>query len=636
VLVNGFTTAKFKIEQSVKQGDALSCALFVLAIEPLLTKIQKNEQIVPITIEANHQNGVTKVEIKKAGFADDITCLTKNESSLQIIIDEYENFSSKSGVKLNVDKTEVLVIGKNSGNVRNFIFQHGNKTVNISEQKKVKICGMTFANDLSVTYKDNVINRIEKLERQLNIWRQRNLTLEGKILITKTFGLSQIIYAMQSTSVKEEDLKRIDDIIYRFIWNLKSDSYRVAGKIRRQMLTSTVENGGLNAPDVFAIDKAIKYKALINSFTTTHPVKTIYQKILDKMGFNFSNFSCLHKRDSFLGKATKAHCDSLLRINHDIITLNGQRDGIHKNYYAVIQNSDLRLNQFTNPRQQGMITRLTVYNISTFHELHKERQQRRFPTLYLDVHQIYNTYPAEWRSLLGNTARTHGPINDEVNIGLNKWIKFEHIQLKTLVRLFTKDYKVCNLHADLVAKHPEMVTEKIKCNPFVNIRKHIKDVKIRNLQYKMLHNIYPTMQHLNKWKIKETDKCNFCNEIETLKHATFDCPKARESIIQLELETCERYGLQRHRVKFDYEDITFGILSTKSILSLGKHQAIAVETIIIELKQRLILQREDKTSLSRIDVTKMFDYRKRIEKYNSIKYCKNIDIEGKWGNMLIA
>jgi exonuclease III len=42
VLVNGYLTKVFDIEQSVKQGDALSCALFILAIEPLLRQFEKN------------------------------------------------------------------------------------------------------------------------------------------------------------------------------------------------------------------------------------------------------------------------------------------------------------------------------------------------------------------------------------------------------------------------------------------------------------------------------------------------------------------------------------------------------------------------------------------------------------------
>ncbi len=143
-----------------------------------------------------------------------------------------------------------MVIGKKEGNRirKQFKLEHNGKSYDIVEQDSVKICGITYSNDIDIAYKENIINRIVKLERQLNIWRQRNLTIEGKILITKTFGLSQIIYALQSTFIKTTELKQIDDIIYRFIWNLKKDSYRVSGKIKRQIMVGSVSDGGLNAP----------------------------------------------------------------------------------------------------------------------------------------------------------------------------------------------------------------------------------------------------------------------------------------------------------------------------------------------------------------------------------------------------
>ncbi len=321
VLVNGYTTAKFKIEQSVKQGDALSCALFVLAIEPLLRKIQKNEKIEPITIADNSSGTPITHEIKKAGFADDITCFTNNVSSLQEIVDEYGKFSSRSGIKLNVKKTEILVIGKNTGSNRVFNIEHSGKTYIIPEQTNVKICGITFSNDKEIAYENNVVERIQKLEKQLNIWRQRNLTLEGKILIAKTFGLSQLIFAMQSTIIKQVDLKRIDDIIFRFIWNIKSDSYRVAGKIKRQIMVSSVENAGLNAPDVFAIDKAIKYKALLNINKLNHPLKVFYKNLLTNMGFDYVNYTCRIGLNTFLGKSAAAHCETFKFMTSSIFQM---------------------------------------------------------------------------------------------------------------------------------------------------------------------------------------------------------------------------------------------------------------------------------------------------------------------------
>jgi len=122
-----------------------------------LIRIQNNSKIEPIKLKRTVGNVDTCVEIKKAGFADDITCFTTNESSLQEIISEYEKFSSKSGIKLNVNKTEILVIGKKSGKNKVFKLQHCNNEYHIVEQEKVKICGITFSNNKEVAYKDNVV-----------------------------------------------------------------------------------------------------------------------------------------------------------------------------------------------------------------------------------------------------------------------------------------------------------------------------------------------------------------------------------------------------------------------------------------------------------------------------------------------
>jgi len=68
---------KFKIEQSVKHGDALSHVLFILAIEPLIQNIRRNTQIEPIIIKSNTLEAIE--EIKSATYANDITSLTSNK-----------------------------------------------------------------------------------------------------------------------------------------------------------------------------------------------------------------------------------------------------------------------------------------------------------------------------------------------------------------------------------------------------------------------------------------------------------------------------------------------------------------------------------------------------------------------------
>ena len=69
----------------------------------------------------------------------------------------------------------------------------------INTTDQITICGKTFPLNSAIEEKNNINEKIEKLEKQLNKWKKRNLTVEGRILISKTFGISQTIYTMQNT-----------------------------------------------------------------------------------------------------------------------------------------------------------------------------------------------------------------------------------------------------------------------------------------------------------------------------------------------------------------------------------------------------------------------------------------------------
>ena len=99
-------------------------------------------------------------------------------------------------------------------------------------------------------YQRNFLGRLAKLKAQLNMWRTRNLTLEGRILITKSLGISQVLYPLQSLYVEDEFLRKIEDSIYKFIWRKKDDDKSPRDKIKRTTLQNMRENGGLKAPNI--------------------------------------------------------------------------------------------------------------------------------------------------------------------------------------------------------------------------------------------------------------------------------------------------------------------------------------------------------------------------------------------------
>ena len=70
ILLNQHIAGSYNIKNGVKQGDALSCILFILGIEPLIKNIENDNTVVGVSI------GNMKVP-KIISYADDVACLIK-------------------------------------------------------------------------------------------------------------------------------------------------------------------------------------------------------------------------------------------------------------------------------------------------------------------------------------------------------------------------------------------------------------------------------------------------------------------------------------------------------------------------------------------------------------------------------
>ena len=72
--------------------------------------------------------------------------------------------------------------------------------------------------------------------------------MEGKSLIVKTFGLSQLIYNMQTYKFEEEDITQIERIIFKFLWS-NSDLQNGVDRIKRSIMKNDYKNGGMSITD---------------------------------------------------------------------------------------------------------------------------------------------------------------------------------------------------------------------------------------------------------------------------------------------------------------------------------------------------------------------------------------------------
>ncbi len=267
ILINGFQSESIKIERGVKQGDALSCAIFIICIDPLLRNLNQSNKIKEISI------GNSNIKFKAGAYADDVSIICRNNlESIQEVFNEYNRLSERSGLVLNAEKTEILRLNKKQS--MNLKVKYSNKVFNIEMVDKLKICGLYYCNDTEEEYELNVKNKIRNLSYKIKKWIPRNLTIEGKILIVKTFGLSQLIYNMQSVRFLPPEIINAEREIFKFIWSTNEKQNGI-DRISRSIMKNDYENGGMKVPDIECLDRSLKLRQVVRAQNSNHVISRI-------------------------------------------------------------------------------------------------------------------------------------------------------------------------------------------------------------------------------------------------------------------------------------------------------------------------------------------------------------------------
>ena len=121
-------------------------------------------------------------------------------------------------LKPNLSKCEVAGIGALKG-VKVAIC--GIKCIDLTKEA-IEISAVFFSYDKNLQLENNFRKTILNIERILKMWRRRNLTLEGKIIIFKTLALSKITFLAQVLEIQNQIIDILQQIQKDFLWNLTS------------------------------------------------------------------------------------------------------------------------------------------------------------------------------------------------------------------------------------------------------------------------------------------------------------------------------------------------------------------------------------------------------------------------------
>ena len=225
IINNGTTSKYFKLERGVRQGNPLSPYLFIIAVGLLSIALMKNESINGIKVQ--------NIEYKLTQYADDLTLTLSNTQSVNQAISLIEDFGRCSGLKLNKEKTEAMLLGSLQGRL------------DITCKAKIiigpiKILGIYLSSDSNEIVMINFNSKIDALLRQLHWWKARDLSLHGRVLIIKTIALSKFQFLASLIHIPNNIVKQVNSIVYDFIWKSKTD------KVKRSIFEQNFENGGYN------------------------------------------------------------------------------------------------------------------------------------------------------------------------------------------------------------------------------------------------------------------------------------------------------------------------------------------------------------------------------------------------------
>ena len=499
IIANGTILKGYQIKRGVKQGDALSCILFIMCMEPLIRNIERKQEIEPV-----HSN-VLRFDLPKSlAYADDLTCIiVNNDSSVQAVFNEYGRLTRLSGLQLNADKTEILLLQSRGHRppIQNLNFEYLNQRYICATKDEIKVNGLYLQMDAERMRTRNVDGIISKMTSHLRQWSKRGLSTLGKILVLKTFGVSQLIYLAQSMSLKAQDFKKFNALLFKFIWNRNFEAAKAPDRIKRDIINLPITYGGFGMLDIEALDRSLKLKMLARLTTSTHPfLEAIMSKInLNEFFFPVSNQKMdkpINQAISYLA-ADRQHLLDPNIISSDRKVLSLVREIRIKDILTEVGKASLIHFQL---RRAGKlrIRDLSIIDLDRISRLMKNR----------NLYQILRT------SLNLNIPRP------EAGDNLTYWLK----GLKPLCKLSAKEFR--NAHSQWLP----LCTYKIGAilSPIENSNWTFKLGKLtstrhKNLLLRVAHGDWYSKERLFRFGLADDPLCESCGQIETISHKALKC-----------------------------------------------------------------------------------------------------------------
>jgi len=558
IAINNDVISGYGIKNGVKQGDSLSCILFILCIDPLIRNIESNMHIGRVEIG---ESPAPKI----LAYADDVTCITDSKRGLREIFKEYERLSRASGLILNADKTEIL-----DGNSLNYSFKYMHEKHRIKGKTEVKINGIIFHCNGNIMKTKNYERLLDKINSALQLWKTRRLSLLGKILIYKTYGLSQILYVLTVVELDPLQYKSIQTMFNNFLWG--RDLYNGASynRLSWRRLSRPIEMGGFGMINFKDVVNGIRCRQLGKMFDDlyNHPLKNC---ILHE-NKSFASWTCL-----------KENADTVAMAARDLIHSNLNKS-LKKYTNDEIISDNLLLQQLgeleaiytikINRRQDDEVTTLVHHwGCNNFKEIVVQSKESR------SVKSICR------RLMIARYFRVlklmHQRDVDPQDAQANK-IKLANNCYKYIYRTTSKDFRLLLSDSSGLNRNKlgEVIDEHTSKSYFAQI-KRLVSTKHKNTLLRVWNGDCLSYSRLIHYGVVDTNRCPKCNEYDSPEHMLITCLHARTTWELLQQKIPKRANCTMIQYAMGINDTCTNLMIKAEVLKYIMHfRELQPESII--------------------------------------------------------
>ena len=233
VQVNGHLSGDIELQRGVRQGCPLSPSLYVIYVESFLSYIRNQSGF--IGIQLPHM--VAKV----SAYADDLLFFCRDQKDINCIFAFFQNIKKGTGSELNLNKTQLLAIGKSALVTSDYLVE------------SIKVCGVIFKNAQShEAIKENTLMCIEKMKKQIDFFKTVPCTIKGKVLIANTILFPKIFFIAKTFLPGKVLLALVKRLVYSFLYgDGKSEMFK------RECIELDKDKGGLGLYNLDTFCEAI-------------------------------------------------------------------------------------------------------------------------------------------------------------------------------------------------------------------------------------------------------------------------------------------------------------------------------------------------------------------------------------------